>query len=140
MVLNTNYFVCILTVIQLRMERKWLWGLCVWKQSLVCWNWERRDSLVAIIKELLDFYKEYQLQRIEQNTVMQRHFTSFLKFHPESLQVKVNKIEVSSFFFLPDIIVAVLCLCIIFLIYGWCIPFDVQKRWFDIYLEFHFTR
>jgi len=61
--------------------------------SLVCWNWERRDSLVAIIKELLDFYKEYQLQRIEQNTVMQRHFTSFLKFHPESLQVKVNKIE-----------------------------------------------
>lgn len=66
-------------------------------QSLVCWDWQNTESLAAVLVELLEFYKEYQLKRAGTNMVLQRHMGSLLEMSPDSLQVVVNKKEVGLF-------------------------------------------
>ncbi|BFZ06994.1 hypothetical protein BsWGS_10033 [Bradybaena similaris] len=61
--------------------------------SLVCWDWQNTESLAAVLVELLEFYKEYQLKRAGTNMVLQRHMGSLLEVSPDSLQVVINKKE-----------------------------------------------
>ncbi|KAH9509195.1 BRISC and BRCA1-A complex member 2 [Bulinus truncatus] len=61
--------------------------------SIICWDWKNRESLAAVVTELLEFYKEYQLERAGINVNLQRHFRSLLSESPKDLQVIVNKTE-----------------------------------------------
>ncbi|XP_005106824.1 BRISC and BRCA1-A complex member 2 [Aplysia californica] len=61
--------------------------------SLVCWDWRNKESLAALISELLELYKEYQLERVGQNKTLQRHFTSLMSQNVEAMQIIVNRAE-----------------------------------------------
>jgi len=61
--------------------------------SLVCWEWQNKESLVALVCELLELYKFYQLERAEANQTLNRHFSSLMSKSPDSMQVMVNRSE-----------------------------------------------
>ncbi|RUS78548.1 hypothetical protein EGW08_013691 [Elysia chlorotica] len=61
--------------------------------SLVCWDWQNRESLVAVVTELLEHYRAYQLERIDSNATLQKHLRSLLAERPASMQIIVNRAE-----------------------------------------------
>ncbi|GFN94506.1 Brca1-a complex subunit bre-like [Plakobranchus ocellatus] len=61
--------------------------------SLVCWDWQNRESLVAVITELLEHYQAYQLDRASSSPTLQRHLKSLIAQRPQHLQLIVNRGE-----------------------------------------------
>ncbi|GFR69058.1 BRCA1-A complex subunit BRE-like [Elysia marginata] len=61
--------------------------------SLVCWDWQNRESLAAVVAELLEHYRDYQLDRASSNSTLQRHLRSLLAHSPPDLQIIVNRAE-----------------------------------------------
>jgi len=61
--------------------------------SLVCWDWKDRDSLVNLLEELLILYTHYQLERAGVDEKLKNHMSSLTAMSPESLQVIINKSE-----------------------------------------------
>lgn len=61
--------------------------------SLVCWDWQNHESLAAVIAELLEHYRDYQLERASSDLTLQRHVRSLLAQNPHHMQIIVNKAE-----------------------------------------------
>ncbi|CAL1540963.1 unnamed protein product [Lymnaea stagnalis] len=61
--------------------------------SLICWDWKNKESLAAAVTELLELYKDYQLERASTNSTLQRHLRSLLAENPKELQIVINRTE-----------------------------------------------
>ncbi|XP_059167455.1 BRISC and BRCA1-A complex member 2-like isoform X2 [Physella acuta] len=62
-------------------------------KSIVNWDWSRKEGLAEIVAELLELYKEYQLERASTNINLQRHLRSLLAESPKDMQIIINRTE-----------------------------------------------